>query len=163
VPSAKISLRAPNRTPHPSRCALPAARCLHLISRGRCAAVAPFYSRCGGVRPEPACGCALAAAYWLSICCGRCASEVLPSLGFAAFVAVSASWGWYKKGGPKSIKPGAPKCSPNKHRLTLCAHPEGNTRLPSRVLKGGGMLACGSSSPLVLVQDGCVVSSCTAE
>jgi hypothetical protein len=24
------NLRAPNRTPHPSRCALPAARCLHL-------------------------------------------------------------------------------------------------------------------------------------
>jgi hypothetical protein len=41
--------------------------------------------RCGGVRSEPACGCALAAACRLG--CGRCASEVPPSLGLAAFVA----------------------------------------------------------------------------
>jgi hypothetical protein len=37
------------------------------------------------VRPEPACGCALAAACWL--CCGRCTSEMPPSLERAAFVA----------------------------------------------------------------------------
>jgi hypothetical protein len=35
------------------------------------------------VRSEPACGCALAAACWLPswLCCGRCTSEVPPSLG----------------------------------------------------------------------------------
>jgi hypothetical protein len=43
------------------------------------------YRRRGGVRSEPACECALAAACWL--CCGRCTSEVPPSLGLAASVA----------------------------------------------------------------------------
>jgi hypothetical protein len=46
VPSAKISaLPTPNRTPYPSRCALPAARCLHLQRAMRCSSsVAPSSS-----------------------------------------------------------------------------------------------------------------------
>jgi hypothetical protein len=43
-----------------------------------------------GMRPGPACGYALAAACWLY--CGRCASELPPSLGLAAFVACACGF-----------------------------------------------------------------------
>jgi hypothetical protein len=55
------ALRAPNRTPHPSRCALPAARCL-LISRGRCAAprATNFLPICSRISSPTSCASAMA-------------------------------------------------------------------------------------------------------